>query len=401
VCYAIVSALAGAIAAAGLYAHIETSMVVLDLASMTGCVAAAGWLIFFRRQWQYAWPAALALFLAFTSGLSRLRWLGLMDIGPDQGLGPTWAAVRLIYMLLLAIIVADRTRQAEMQLQLAHRRTLEGAQRAERMLEVNVRQRTLELNRSNTQLASEIERRHEAEAGLAAALASERKALEQQRQFVSLVSHEIRTPLAVIDATAQSIGVPGVEIQPRLAKIRRAVHRLNLLVVNCLAEDRLRSGRSTTKSEAVDLRALAEGLLAHFGPLERTRIRLALPGGPAWVQGDAALLDIALHNLVQNAIKYSPPDSEVALHLHVDRGQARVDIEDRGNGVPPDEHGRIFERFFRGRGAGSASGTGLGLYLGADIARAHGGSLALVRSDARGSLFRLCLPLRLHAMEAA
>lgn len=391
--FVVLNLLNAALALAGHHAAIEPWMAMLELSALVGTIGIAGWLLFVKRQWQFAWPAALMLLLAMSSLLGRLQWMGLMEPGPDEGLGPTWTAVRLTYMLLLAIIVADRTRRAETQLRQARRRALDDAHRAERMLEEKVQQRTLELFRSNALLAEEIGRRRQAEASLEAALASERKALQQQRQFVSLVSHEFRTPLAVIDAAAQSIGLPRVEVQPRVAKIRRAVQRLTQLVVNCLAEDRLHGESALLKAEATDLRKLLEGLIAPFGPIEQTRIRLQLPHGDAWVHGDPALLEIALHNLLQNAIKYSAPDSDVDIRLSVQDHIACVDVVDRGGGIPVDERGRIFERFFRGAGSRSASGTGLGLFLGAEIARAHNGSLVLVRSDATGSVFRFHVPV--------
>jgi len=392
--FAVLNLLIGATAWAGHHEPLEFWVAVIDLAGLGGSVLVAGWLLFVRRQWQFAWPAVLTLFLAFSSGLGRLQWLGWVDVGPDEGLGVTWAAVRLAYMLLLAIVVADRTRQAEMLLRAARGRALEDALRAERQLEDKVHERTQALGRSNAQLAAEIEGRRLAEASLQRALASEREAMQQQRQFVSLVSHEFRTPLAVIDATAQSIALPGVEIQPRLAKIRRAVQRLTLLVVNCLADDRFHAEGAALKVERVDLRALVERLVQAFGPTDRARIRFSLPACEAWTDGDAALLEIALHNLVQNAVHYSPAECDVRVSLAlVEGGMARVDVEDFGSGIPPDEQARIFERFFRGTSSRKASGTGLGLFLCSEIARAHGGSAVLLRSGPQGSVFRVEVPM--------
>lgn len=385
--------LTGALALVGYHASIEPVTSILEAAALTGTIGAAGWLLFIKRQWQFTWPAVLMLLLAAASLVGRLRWMGVLDAGPDEGLGPTWTAVRLAYMMLLAIIVADRTRRAELQVRWARRRELDNAQRAERVLEEKVQERTAELGKSNALLAEEIDRRRRAEAGLEAALASERSAMQQQRQFVSLVSHEFRTPLAVIDAAAQSIALPGVAVEPRIAKIRRAVHRLTLLVVNCLAEDRLQTDRALPRAETIDLKAVVEGLASPFGRVDQARIRIHLPSTHSWVHADPALLEIALHNLVQNAIKYSPPDSAIDIRLAVQDNSVSVDVEDRGTGIPEAEHARIFERFFRGVGSRLVSGTGLGLFLGADIARAHGGSITLVRSTAQGSLFRFCMPL--------
>jgi signal transduction histidine kinase len=392
--FAALNLLIGAAAGAGYHEALEPWVATIDLVGLGGSVLVAGWLLFVQRQWQFAWPAVLTLFLAFSSGLGRLQWLGWTEVGPDEGLGVTWAAVRLAYMLLLAIVVADRTRQAELQLRATRTRALDDALRAERQLEDKVRERTRELGHSNAQLAAEIEGRRLAEASLQRALASEREAMQQQRQFVSLVSHEFRTPLAVIDATAQSIALPGVEIQPRLAKIRRAVQRLTLLVVNCLADDRFHAEGASLKVARVDLRALVERLVLAFGPTDRARIHFSLPACEAWTDGDAALLEIALHNLVQNAVHYSPAECDVRVSLALaDGGMARVDVEDFGDGIPPDEQARIFERFFRGTSSRKASGTGLGLFLCSEIARAHGGHAVLLRSGPQGSVFRVEVPM--------
>ncbi|MGO4390235.1 ATP-binding protein [Variovorax sp. M-6] len=391
--FALLTLLAGVPALVGEHDWLGPWSAVIDLAGLLAGAGMVGWLILVKQQWQFAWPAAMLLLIALSSALGRLRWLGLADIGPDEGLGPSWAAVRLIYMLVLAVTVADRTRRAEIQLRHARRRALDDALKAERELEEKVRLRTLELDRSLSLLADEIELRRQAEGQLQVALAAERGALRQQRQFVSLVSHEFRTPLAVIDATAQSIGLPGVELQPRLAKIRRAVQRLNLLVVNCLAEDRLHADRVVLKAEPIDLRALIEAMPQSLGPADRSRVRLALPRDAVPLRGDRALLEIALHNLVQNALKYSPTARDVGISLVVRDRIAWVDVEDHGEGIPADEQTRIFERFFRGADSHRASGTGLGLFLCSEIARGHGGTVVLLRSDARGSVFRFELPL--------
>lgn len=392
--YAAFNLLAGAVALAGHQAAIEPWSAMLELLSLATAIGLAGWLLFVKQQRQYAWPATLMMALTFSSMLGRLQWLGWMPLGGDVTLGVSWAAARLFYMLLLAIIVADRTRRAELELRHARRRALDDALRVERELEARIAQRTRELGTSNAQLAAEVVRRREAEAGLQVALESERRALGQQRQFVALVSHEFRTPLAVIDAAAQSIGLPGVEASPRAVKIRRAVHRLAMLVDNCLAEERLHADRLKLRIEPLDLRTQVEDLLQPLGPAERARLRLDLQAGAAPVRGDPALLDIALHNLVQNAIKYSPPEREVRIALHLRGGEACIDVEDQGGGIRAQDQPRIFERFFRGTTSAKASGTGLGLFLCDEIARRHGGAVELLRSDARGSVFRFRIPLQ-------
>lgn len=386
----------GVLALAGLHAEIATAQAVLHLAGMAGSAAAAVWLLVGRHRAQYFWVALIMLLLAVRSGMGRLEWLGVMDIGPDRDAGLASLVVWLSYMLLLTIMVANRTRRAKLALNETHHRALNASVAAERALEDDVQRHGAELALSNERLAREIEARREAEDGLAAAQRSEREALAQQRQFVSMVSHEFRTPLAVIDAAAQSMGLPDVETAPRVDRIRRAVRRLNLLVINCLADERLH-GQQRLESNAVELRGLIDTVLSHFCSPGRERLFVHAPDEPLRVRGDATLLDVCLHNMIQNALKYSSQDRAVDVHLYRLLGdEVAIEVRDQGPGIDADEQPRIFERFYRGhsaRLAQSPSGTGLGLYIGAEIARAHGGSLTLSQSDASGSTFRLNLPI--------
>lgn len=227
-----------------------------------------------------------------------------------------------------------------------------------------------------------------------------RGALATQRQFVSMLSHEFRTPLAIIDTTAQRLGSKLELKQPewaaRLAKIRRATTRLLSLLDNCLTEDRLVASDLVLHAAPVDLR---ESLLQSYGDKgaqSSPRIRLILPETPLWAHCDRHLLDIALSNLVGNALKYSPEESTVTVRLQADAlpGKIAVRVEDRGPGVAPADRERIFDKFFRSAADQRVPGAGLGLHLARDLARRHGGDVTLEPEDARpGAVFTLSLPL--------
>jgi two-component system sensor histidine kinase SenX3 len=111
-------------------------------------------------------------------------------------------------------------------------------------------------------------------------------------------------------------------------------------------------------------------------------------------EGDRAMFEQAITNLLDNAVKYSPPDTEIRVTLERLHGHARVTVADAGPGVPPAEHDRIFEKFFRldPAQASGVAGTGLGLYIARELARRMHGRLGLLPSD-RGSTFFLDLPL--------
>ena len=134
----------------------------------------------------------------------------------------------------------------------------------------------------------------------------ERRALATQRQFVAMLSHEFRTPLAIIDATVQRLSfakeLTPSDLAPRIDKVRRAVARILNLLENCLTEDRLAATELILHVEPVDLKALIERSYGEASASPSQRIRLVLPDDAQWVEGDRHLIDIALSNLVSNAL---------------------------------------------------------------------------------------------------
>ena len=228
----------------------------------------------------------------------------------------------------------------------------------------------------------------------------ERRALATQRQFVAMLSHEFRTPLAIIDTTAQRMGfvlesrLP--ELTPRVSKIRRAVTRMLSLLDNCLTEERLNTANLVLHTEPVELREFILQSYGESGAQSSPRVHLVLPEAAQWVACDRHLIDIALSNLVNNALKYSPEDSPVTIRLTSDArpGKIAIWVEDEGAGVPPADREQIFEKFFRSNGNQSVPGAGLGLHLARVLARYHRGNVTLApQSEHKGAIFILTLPV--------
>ncbi len=234
------------------------------------------------------------------------------------------------------------------------------------------------------------------------ALQTERQTLANQRQFVAMLSHEFRTPMAIIDATAQRLDMvlrnSQPELVPRIDKIRRAVARQLNLLENCLAEDRLLASELALHLERVDMREFLVRNYGEDGLQASARIQLELPADAQWVECDRHLFDVALSNLVSNALKYSPNDNPITIRLlaHTVNGATDhivIQVADSGRGVPPEERERIFVKFMRGEGNQSTSGAGLGLYLARELARRHGGEFLLEPAgDTPGATFSLSLP---------
>ena len=238
----------------------------------------------------------------------------------------------------------------------------------------------------------------------AAELAAERDAVQQQRKFVAMVSHEFRTPLAVIDATAQSVEIacsqartiPYEFVAPRQEKIRRAVRRMVALLDNFLTSERLDVHISQGEGQKVDLRDLASDAVKSWAHLLQAPEQLQLEVGktPVPVRVDSAMVKLALSNLIDNAIKYSPLGQPMTLRVGKTPEAGWVEVEDGGVGVSAGEIDAIFEKFYRGsRDVQNVPGVGLGLYLVRTIAHAHGGEVEVQSTPGKGSRFRLRLPL--------
>lgn len=387
---ALLFALAGRYGDVGLFvsrlqqwSHILTALFVL-------------YLIAFRRQYQYLLPA-----LAFASVIAigmvmQMQYTGANPFQIDSSLARVMAVGILIHLVLLSAAVARRAQLAERSLSAEKDRVIALSRSAERELTAKVRERTAELAERNATLNAEIDRRHLLEAKLRRSLDQVNDALAQQRNFVTLVSHDFRGPLAVIAAAAENIAhsVPGSTdgIRLRTTRIRQTVKRMSMLIENVLADERLGAGEAPPAvMEIFELNDVLRSARAALDDYAASRVSFIL-ADEATVEGSPTLVEIALHNLIHNALKYTSATDCVIVRLSTDQGLAFIHVMDRGIGVAPEYHELIFMKYYRVPGQ-RTKGSGLGLYISREIARQHGGDLTLTTSDARGSTFRLSLPL--------
>ncbi|MGJ7490726.1 sensor histidine kinase [Variovorax sp. ZT4R33] len=354
------------------------------------------YLLLVRRQFQYLLPAA-AFSIGTVVGLYSLLKLWLGDRVPGAAPEHIYMLGTLTHLILLNVAVADRTRRAERDVRQEREQVLSVRREAEQALESTVERRTAELAGANVALRDEIAKRSRLEARLLQSLDVTRQTVEQQHEFVSMVSHEFRTPLAVIDAAAQSLDLSKLGAEPavklRTGRIRRSVQRLSMLIENVLMADRLHLERRALRLEPIDLEALARGLCDTFNLPGSERLQLAVHAPRAEVRGDRSLIEIALQNLMHNALKYSPSESTVRVTLRQVGEAMQIDVADHGAGVPAADVERIFEKYFRSDTVAKVAGSGLGLHLAREIARRHGGDVRLAATGAEGSTFRLVLPV--------
>lgn len=207
------------------------------------------------------------------------------------------------------------------------------------------------------------------------------RSLEQERRFTADAAHELRTPLAAMRTHAQVAqgARDPAEREAALAHVIEATDRATHLVAQLLTLARLDAAALAGRFAPCSLRALAADTLAQRAPAAIARdIELSLADGPdVEVRGERTLLAVALSNLVDNAVRYSPPGTGVRVTAGADaQGRAFVEVADAGPGIAPEERARVLDRFYRVAGSGE-SGSGLGLSIVAKIAELHGARLEL------------------------
>ncbi len=239
-------------------------------------------------------------------------------------------------------------------------------------------------------------------------LVAEQEAKRALKGFLSMTAHEFKTPLAIIDGAAQillldaEVKAPGM--LPRLEKIRRAVRRQVNILETCLADDRLSDPAFALRRDPLDLPALLRAAAAAQGDAAPgRRIELDLKDCPAGMTGDGPMLELCVHNLLNNALKYSPAGSPVRLRAWIGEGpggqsELALSVADQGIGIPAEEVERVFDRFFRATNTGTAAGSGVGLNMVRRIAALHGGTVTVESRLGEGSVFTLRIPLRGKAL---
>jgi signal transduction histidine kinase len=242
--------------------------------------------------------------------------------------------------------------------------------------------------------------------GIALALRTADRAMrlsQMKSDFVSNVSHELRTPIASIRVFAELLRLGRAQSPDKVREygefIERESRRLSRLIDNILDFARIESGRKTYAFADVDLRGVLEATLQSFEPHLRHggfECRLRLPDEPLpAVRADADAIAQAIHNLLDNAIKYSGDARQIEVGLGRADDEIVVSVTDRGVGIPREEQSRIFDRFHR-VGTGmlhDVKGSGLGLSLVHHIVQVHGGRVTVDSEPGKGSTFAIHLPL--------
>ena len=235
-------------------------------------------------------------------------------------------------------------------------------------------------------------------------ITQQRVADEARHTFVATATHELRTPLTNMRLYIDSLlEEPDQDVQKRTQAVNvvsQEAKRLERLIGDMLSVAQIESGTIKLNTGDVRLEPVFAELKRDFDEQARQKeIKLRFDLPPKWPQmeGDRDKIVMALHNLVGNAIKYTPTGGEVIVRAALGGNDSKAftcDIVDNGIGIKDEEQSLVFEKFYRAKDKriASVTGTGLGLSIAREVVRLHGGDIALKSAIDKGSTFTLTLP---------
>jgi signal transduction histidine kinase len=224
---------------------------------------------------------------------------------------------------------------------------------------------------------------------------AEAKLRLEQREFLSLVSHEFRTPLTIAGVSADNLLQQtdlSKESRHRVEKIIRANERISSLMDSYLSKERLIMDTQDIRLENNEISEICRLAINDMPNPEKSLIKLTF-NEKIFVNCDAGLIRIAINNLIQNALKFSPEPGSIELQISTQSDFAFITISDKGPGIPEDEIPMIFARYYRGKNSLNAPGAGLGLHIIQTIILRHGGSVSARNLKPNGCEFSISIPL--------
>lgn len=363
-----------------------------------------------QREWTEAGQQRTATFQALPAGRHTFE----LQAGNDSG---AWSEVAVRREVVLpARWYESRYRELVLVLLAAALATAFGRHRARtthkraRVLESTVLSRTIALAREKArveQALAELARSHRQAEESNRRLAEQAERLEamdrSRSKLLANVSHELRTPLMLVDLTL--LDLAELTQQPRqrttIIQARDQTRHLNTLVEQLICLAQAEAGKIRLRYSRVDLCRLVRERARTLQPMasHRGNVRVEVACGPAAIVAfvDAAQITTILDNLIGNACRYAPAGSSVDVEaaLVCDGDRARISVTDAGPGFPPEQAGRLFERFYRGDESprGGRDGLGVGLALARELVELHGGAIGARSTPGAGATFWFELPL--------
>lgn len=380
---------------------IATLWLPIGLMNITIPVAA---FIFRKRIGAIAWLYCAAFSVIGINTIVRLGWVfGLST--PTRMSENIFPVVMLFHAVVLFITMATRYVQVDRSMRRATQQALKEVEKSERELQGVVSRRTAELDTANRNLASQLDISQQYSTMLEAtrdrlsmALEAERHASLEQRRFLRMVAHEFRTPLSVIDLAAEMISAdprtPDVHATTNCDRILQASQRMAALINQALREDKLDSAAWRKNSAFIQVADLLESAV-HYGEMasgQRHKFQIKCDDD-LLIQGDHDLILTMINNIIDNAVKYSPPGTtiEVSGQRNSD-GAVSISIADQGPGMTSEELRQVLEKYVRADSSRNIPGMGLGLYLVDRIVRLHDATMDIKSAPGAGTRFTIVFP---------
>ena len=236
----------------------------------------------------------------------------------------------------------------------------------------------------------------------ASAVQAARQSEELKSTLLDAIAHEFKTPLTSIKAASTSMLSNG-SLAPQIRELGTIIDeeadRMNSLVTEAVRMSQIEAGKMRLERTAVDVGALLSDVVAQFGPrAEGRELSLTVSPGLPQISADSELVSLAIRQLIDNALKYSPPASPVRVRIDSGPDGVYVHVHDDGPGIPPRDRERVFQKFYRRAVKANVPGSGLGLFIARAIVRTHGGDV-WIEETGGGCEFCMSLPLQKEIAE--
>ena len=219
----------------------------------------------------------------------------------------------------------------------------------------------------------------------------------QQNNFMLAVTHELKSPIAAMKLNLQTMARHSLDEEKKSLLIDRCVsesNRLNDLCNNMLLASQIEGKQYKAAKERINFTELIDDSLADYDQSYKNKfVHEQLP--ELHLNGDKTLITMAVNNLLENAVKYTPKNEPVHISLKEENGHAVLCVADKGVGIPDDEKSKVFDKFYRvgNEETRKSKGTGLGLYLTRKIVKQHKGKISVKDNEPHGAIFEMCFPV--------
>lgn len=228
----------------------------------------------------------------------------------------------------------------------------------------------------------------------------QKAAMEKKDEFISIASHELKTPVTSIKGYVQllqhNFQHDGNGIAANLlSRVDAQINKLSNLINDLLDVKKIENGQLLYNENVFDFNELVTEVMEETSHVLKRHTLLKKLGESKMVKGDRNKIGQVIINFIDNAGKYSPVDSEIEVTTDIIGDNIKLSVKDHGIGISPNQHGKIFDRFFRvsGEKEDTYSGLGLGLYISAEFIRRHKGSIGVESEVGDGSTFYFTIPI--------